>query len=81
MFVGGIGYHGFVIDATTGECKSIIDIGSAAANENKSLDAEKIYDENVDNTYVKVRVKDGVMVIVGVYVNDVLIDTIDYVEK
>ena len=38
MFVGGIGYHGFVIDATTGECKSIIDIGSAAANENKSLD-------------------------------------------
>ena len=38
VFVGGIGYHGFVIDATTGECKSIIDIGSAAANENKSLD-------------------------------------------
>lgn len=38
MFVGGIGYHGFVIDATTGECKSIVDIGSAAANDNKSLD-------------------------------------------
>ena len=50
-------------------------------NEHKSLDAEKIYDENVDNTYVKVRVKDGLMVIVGVYVNDILIDTIDYVEK
>ena len=50
-------------------------------NENKSLDAEKIYDKNIDSTYVKVRVKDGLMVIVGVYVNDVLIDTIDYVEK
>lgn len=50
-------------------------------NENKSLDAEKIYDENIDNTYVKVRVKDGKMVIVGVYVDDVLIDTIEYTEK
>ena len=46
-------------------------------NENKSLDAEKVYEENIDNTYVKVRVKDGQMVIVGVYVNDVLIDTIE----
>ncbi|MBQ6860760.1 MAG: GDYXXLXY domain-containing protein [Clostridia bacterium] len=50
-------------------------------NENKSLDAEKVYDENIDNTYVKVRVKNGKMVIVGVFVDDVLIDTIDYVEK
>lgn len=49
-------------------------------NENKSLDAEKVYNENTDNTYVKVRVKDGKMVIVGVYVNNVLIDTIDYVK-
>ena len=48
-------------------------------NENKSLDAEKVYDQNIDNTYVKVRVKDGKMVIVGVFVNDTLIDTIDYV--
>ena len=47
-------------------------------NENKSLDAEKVYDENIDSTYVKVRVKNGKMVIVGVFVNDVLIDTIDY---
>ena len=46
-------------------------------NENKSLDAEEIYEDNIENTYVKVRVKDGQMVIVGVYVNDVLIDTIE----
>lgn len=46
-------------------------------NENKSLDAEKVYDENIDSTYVKVRVKDGLMVIVGVYVDDILIDTIE----
>lgn len=46
-------------------------------NENKSLDAEEIYEENMEDTYVKVRVKDGQMVIVGVYVNDVLIDTIE----
>lgn len=46
-------------------------------NENKSLKAEQIYEENIDNTYVKVRVKNGKMVIVGVYVNNVLIDTID----
>lgn len=46
-------------------------------NENKSLNAEKIYDENMENTYVKVRVKNGKMVIVGVYVDDVLIDSIE----
>ncbi len=46
-------------------------------NENKSLNAEKVYNENLENTYVKVRVKDGKMVIVGVYVNDVLIDSIE----
>lgn len=46
-------------------------------NENKSYHAEKIYGENIDNTYVKVRVKNGKMVIVGVYVNDELIDTIE----
>ncbi len=46
-------------------------------NENKSYHAEKIYGENIDNTYVKVRVKNGKMVIVGVYVNDILIDTIE----
>lgn len=46
-------------------------------NENKSLNAEKIYRDNSDNTYVKVRVKNGKMVIVGVYVNNILIDTID----
>ena len=46
-------------------------------NENKSLNAEQIYRDNIDNTYVKVRVKNGKMVIVGVYVNNILIDTID----
>lgn len=46
-------------------------------NENKSKMAEEIYNENIDNTYIKVRVKNGKMVIVGVYVDDVLIDTID----
>ena len=46
-------------------------------NEEKSLTAEKTYRDNIDSTYVKVRVKNGKMVIVGVYVNDVLIDTID----
>lgn len=50
-------------------------------NENKSLDAEEVYNENMDNTYVKVRIKDGQMVIVGVYVNDVLIDTIEPTQK
>lgn len=45
-------------------------------NEEKSLSAEKTYNENIDNTYVKVRVKNGKMVIVGVYVNDILIDSI-----
>ena len=46
-------------------------------NENKSLNAEQTYRDNIDNTYVKVRVKNGKMVIVGVYVNNVLIDSID----
>ena len=46
-------------------------------NENKSISAEQIYRDNIDSTYVKVRVKDGKMVIVGVYVNDILIDSID----
>lgn len=46
-------------------------------NEDKSENAEKIYRENIDNTYVKVRVKDGKMVLVGVYINDTLIDSID----
>ena len=46
-------------------------------NEKKSLNAEQIYRDNIRNTYVKVRVKDGKMVIVGVYVDNVLIDTID----
>lgn len=46
-------------------------------NENKSLSAEQIYRENIDSTYVKVRVNNGKMVIVGVYVNDILIDSID----
>lgn len=46
-------------------------------NENKSLTAEEIYRENTEKTYVKVRVKNGKMVIVGVYVDDVLIDTIE----
>ena len=50
-------------------------------NENKSLDAEEVYNENMENTYVKVRIKDGQMVIVGVYVNDVLIDTIEPTPK
>lgn len=46
-------------------------------NENKSITAEQIYRDNINNTYVKVRVKNGKMVIVGVYVNNVLIDSID----
>lgn len=46
-------------------------------NEDKAPMAEQIYNENIDNTYVKVRVKNGKMVIVGIYVNDILIDTID----
>lgn len=46
-------------------------------NEEKSLAAEKTYNENIDNTYVKVRVKNGKMVIVGVYVNDILIDSMN----
>lgn len=46
-------------------------------NEEKSLIAEQTYRDNIDSTYVKVRVKNGKMVIVGVYVNDILIDTID----
>ena len=46
-------------------------------NENKSLSAEQVYRDNIDSTYVKVRVKNGKMVIVGVYVNDILIDSID----
>lgn len=44
-------------------------------NENKSELAEDIYRENIDNAYVKVRVKDGKMVIVGVYINGTLIDS------
>jgi uncharacterized membrane-anchored protein len=50
-------------------------------NENQSLDAEEVYNENTEYTYVKVKVKDGQMVIVGVYVNDVLIDTIEPIQK
>ncbi len=46
-------------------------------NQNKSQNAEKQYAKNTDNTYVKVRVKDGKMIIVGVYVNDILIDSIE----
>jgi len=46
-------------------------------NEKKSFNAEQKYRENIQNTYVKVRVKDGKMVIVGVYVDNILIDTID----
>ena len=46
-------------------------------NEKKSLNAEQVYRENLDDTYIKVRVKNGKMVIVGVYVNGKLIDTID----
>lgn len=43
-------------------------------NENKSSEAEKIYEDNVEDAYVKVRVKNGNMIITGVYVNDKLID-------
>ncbi len=46
-------------------------------NENKSLKAEDYLNDNIDNAYVKVRVKNGKMVIVGLYVNNMLIDTID----
>lgn len=46
-------------------------------NENKSLAAEKHLNDNIDNAYVKVRVKNGKMVLVGIYVNNILIDTID----
>ena len=46
-------------------------------NENKSLAAENYLNENMDNAYVKVRVKNGKMVLVGLYVNNMLIDTID----
>jgi len=46
-------------------------------NERKSLRAEEVFMGNLDNASVKVRVKNGRMVIVGVYVNGVLIDTID----
>lgn len=46
-------------------------------NEEKSSAAEDIYRENINNAYVKVRVKNGKMSIVGVYVNNILIDTID----
>lgn len=46
-------------------------------NEKKSVIAEEIYRNNIDTTYVKVRVKNGKMVIVGVYVNDILIDSMD----
>lgn len=45
-------------------------------NEDKSLEAEKLYEENIDDTYVKVRVHKGNMVIVGVYIGDNLIDNI-----
>lgn len=46
-------------------------------NEEKSLKAENHLNDNIDNAYVKVRVKNGKMVIVGIYINNVLIDTID----
>ncbi len=46
-------------------------------NEKKSLRAETIYQENIENAYVKIRVKDGKMVILGIYVNGILIDTIE----
>lgn len=46
-------------------------------NENKSEMSEKIYRDNIDNAYVKVRVKNGKMVIIGVYVDNILIDSID----
>ena len=49
-------------------------------NEEKSYGAEKIYDDNIEATCVKVRVKDGNMTIVGIYVDDVLIDLMEYVE-
>ena len=45
-------------------------------NEDKSEEAEKLYEENIDDTYVKVRVHKGNMVIVGVYIGDNLIDNI-----
>jgi len=45
-------------------------------NEKKSMQAELIYNKNINNTYVKVRVKDGNMVIVGVYINNILIDSL-----
>ncbi len=45
-------------------------------NENKSLAAEKYLNDNIENAYVKVRVKNGKMVLVGIYVNNMLIDTI-----
>ena len=48
-------------------------------NEKKSMQAELAYNKNVNNTYVKVKVKDGNMVIVGVYINDILVDSL--VEK
>ena len=44
-------------------------------NEKKSVNAEKVYEDNLENAYVKVRVKNGRMVVVGVYVNDILIDS------
>ena len=46
-------------------------------NENKSLAAEKYLNDNIENAYVKVRVKNGKMVLAGIYVNNMLIDTID----
>ena len=46
-------------------------------NENISEEAEEFYRSNIDSTYVKVRVKDGNMVIVGVYVDGILIDSIE----
>ena len=46
-------------------------------NEKRTLKAEQIYQKNNDNVYIKVRVKNGKMVIVGVYMNGILIDTIE----
>ena len=46
-------------------------------NEDKVERAEEVYRENIDDAYVKVRVKDGKMVIVGVYINGILIDSIN----
>ncbi len=43
-------------------------------NENKSLAAENLYNENIESAYVKVKVKNGKMIIVGLYINDILID-------